>query len=411
MTPNESPKYGVRDAFRKFFPAFLKSNPDIPAEKKKAGACISECKTGKLGYNVSVCEECGQVIIRPVSCNNRSCPCCQSHLVKKWEEERNLELIKGCAYFHVVFTVPHELIPLFLTNLVLLLNLLFKCVHETLLTLCADKRHLGAKPGIVSVLHTWGQKLNFHPHIHVCISGGGITPDGRFVEARHRGFFLPEAAIASMFRGKFLCRLKELYEEGKLNLALSKRLQDAGEWQKFIDSLFAKRWMPFVKETFNGNGNAIRYLARYSYRTAIANSRIVSVGGDDVTFRYKDYADGGKEKTLTLKGVEFVKRFLMHVLPQGFHRVRFAGYLANASKTKNLKLIHRLRNTSYQGNPFRKMRTKELLKTLYGRDACTCPSCRGQMIMCRFPGGPPPDPSSPLFAAFLVSHCCTLITN
>ena len=351
------------------------------------------CKTGSLGYNVSYCEDCGYPLVHAVSCNNRSCPCCQTPLERKWESERNTELVEGIAYFHVVFTVPHELNDLIRGNPKELLSLLFDCVRDTLLTLCADPKFLGAKPGIISVLHTWGQKLNYHPHVHVCISGGGLTPSGRFAETKHKGFFLPEAAIASLFRGKYLCGLKDLYQNNRLNLADHADLVDPDNWKNFIDLLFQKRWLPFVKETFNGRGNAIRYLARYSFRTAIANSRIIEVTDTHVTFRYKDYADGNREKLLTVDGCVFIGLFLQHVLPKGFNRVRFSGYLTNCRKSKNLKLIHRLRGTVYHGNPFRKMNVAELFQVIYGKDICSCPNCNGPMI--RLPRGIPADKLPP----------------
>lgn len=338
------------------------------------------CKTGGPGYNASYCEDCGFPMIHAVSCNNRSCPCCQTPLEKKWEMERNTEMIAGISYYHVVFTIPHELNPLIKPNLKQLLNLQFTCVQETLPTLCADPKFPGAKPGTISVLHTWGQKLSFHPHLHVCISGGGITPAGQFVETRHKGFFLPTAVIASLFRGKYLCALKNLYAKGRLDLSHTVERKDPTVFQAFADHLFQKPWIPFVKETFNGKGNAIRYLARYSYRTAIANSRITGISGTSVTFRYKDYADGGKEKHLTVKGCDFIGMFLQHILPKGFNRVQFSGYLTNCRKTKNLKLIHRLRNTVYSGNSYRGMKVAELIPALYGKDICTCPECSGRMI-------------------------------
>lgn len=372
--------YPIRDAFRGFYNSFLEAHPGLDAEKRKAAECIMKCKTGELGYNISICEKCGNQVIHAVSCNNRSCPNCQAALERKWEAERNTELIKGIAYYHVVFTVPHELNVLILYNMVPLLNLMFKCVQDTLILLCADRKYMGAKPGIISVLHTWGQTLSFHPHIHVCISGGGITPAGQFVETKHRGFFIPEAVIADMFRGKYLCALKMLYDSGKLDLSHSEHLKQPREWKSFIDRLFRIRWLPFVKETFNGKGNAVRYLARYSFRTAIANSRIVSVDDDNVVFCYKDYADGCKEKTMTLKGQDFIGRFLTHILPPGFHRMRLSGYLANCKKTTNLKLIHRLRNSVYEGNPYRSMKTAELLLVLFNRDICTCTECSGKLI-------------------------------
>lgn len=346
-----------------------------------------KCKTGELGYNISICGDCGKTFVHAVSCNNRSCPCCQSPLEKKWVQERNTELVDGIAYYHVIFTMPHELNRLIMANMALLLGLLFTCVRETLLTLCADPKFMGATPGILSVLHTWGQKLNFHPHLHVCLSGGGITPAGEFVETRHKSFLIPEPVMASMFRRKYLCALKNLYQEGKLNLSMTPGLKDPDSWKEFIDLLFSKKWLPFVKETFNGKGNAITYLARYAYRTAIANSRIISVTETSVTFRYKDYTDGGCEKTLTVDGEEFIGMFLQHILPSGFSRVRYAGYLTNCTKTKNLKLIHKLRNTVYTGNPYRKMKIADLMLRLYGKDICVCPECSGRLI--RLPRGMP----------------------
>ena len=387
MTSNDEKEYLLRRAFQVHAPAYLESHPDISPEKRKVAASITRCKTGDLGYNVSYCEDCGNLSIHAVSCNNRSCPCCQAQLEKKWEAERNTELVEGIAYYHVVFTVPHKLNRLFLYNMTTMLNLFFKCVQDTLLTLCADKKFMGATPGIISVLHTWGQKLNFHPHVHVCISGGGITPAGQFVETRHKGFFLPEAVVAAMFRGKFLCGLKKLYDGQKLDLSHTECLTDRVRWQEFVNALFSKRWLPFVKETFNGKGNAVKYLARYSYRTAIANSRIVSVDDESVSFRYKDYVDGDREKIMQVKGTDFIGLFLCHVLPARFHRVRFSGYLTNCVKTKNLKLIHRLRNTVYYGNPYRSMDTAGLMLALFNRDICSCSVCSGTMV--RLPRGIP----------------------
>ena len=384
---NEPSDLLIRDAFKRFGKEYLSMHQALPIEREKAVFCITNCKTGSLGYNVSECENCGKIMIHANSCNNRVCPCCQAALTKKWELERNTELIEGIAYYHVIFTVPHELNPVFQDNETVLLNLLFQSVRDTVLTLCSDRHHLGAVPGIIAVLHTWGQKLNYHPHLHLCISGGGLTPEGKFIESKHKGFFLPEAAAASMFRGKFLCSLKKLYQSGSLRFFSQKELSDSENWKSFIDRLFSKRWLPFIKETFNGRGNAVRYLARYSYRSAISNSRIVSVDEDTVTFRYKDYADENHQKTLTVKGTDFIDLFLQHVLPSGFHRVRFYGYLSNAGKTKKLKLIHRLRNSIYAGDPYRSMKTAELLMALYGKDICHCPVCSGVLIS--YPRGMP----------------------
>lgn len=380
MTSTDLNKYPIRELFQRFYPQYLEDHPGLSPEKRRAAQCIMACKTGDLGYDVSVCEDCGVKLIHNVSCNNRFCPSCQASKAKQWELERNTELIEGIAYYHVVFTVPHELNSLISSNMKETLNLMFHCVHETLITLCSDKRFMGAKPGIVSVLHTWGQQLLFHPHIHVCLSGGGITPWKSFAVTRKKGFLMPEAVLASGFRGRFLSGLKKLYNDGRLDLSVDGSLNDPETWKSFIDRLFQKRWLPFVKETFNGNGNAIRYLARYSYRTAIANSRIVSITDTDVTFRYKDYADDSKEKSMTISGTEFVRRYLQHVLPKGFQRIRFAGYLTNSQKTRNLKLIHALRLSDYTGNPYRSMKTAELMLILYDRDICKCPHCNGKIL-------------------------------
>ncbi len=396
-------EYPIREAFRRFYPAFLAGHPGLSAEKRKVAESVSKCKTGELGYNASICEDCGRPVIHAVSCNNRSCPCCQAALTKKWELERNTELIEGIAYYHVVFTVPHELNPLIRANPDSLLSLLFTCAQKALICLCADHKHLGAKPGIVSVLHTWGQKLSFHPHIHTCISGGGITPAGKFVETSHKGFFLPVKAVASGFRGRYLTELKKLYKKGLLNLSGSSGLQDPDKWNAFINSLFEKPWLPFVKETFNGKGNAIRYLSRYSYRTAIANSRLISVDDETVTFRYKDYADNNRQKIMTVKGNDFIGMILQHVLPSGFHSVRFSGYLNNSQKSRCLKLIHSLRNTIYSGNPYRTMKTAELIMSLYGKDICSCSECSGKLIP--YPRGMPASVLPSLFTDTPFAMC------
>lgn len=198
-----SDRYPIRTIFRKFYPEYLESTSYVSHEAQRAAECIMKCKTGELGYTVDVCEECGYPKIYAVSCNNKACPCCQAPLAKKWELERNTELIENISYYHVVFTVPHELNLLIQANEKLLLDLLFRCVTETLLNLCADKKYMGAKPGIISVLHTWGSNLSFHPHIHTCISGGGITVDNRFVETSHRGFFIPDRVIVKSCRGRY----------------------------------------------------------------------------------------------------------------------------------------------------------------------------------------------------------------
>lgn len=380
MTLTDDSSYPIRDAFQKFLPEYLGSHSLTPQQWKTAN-CIANCKTGGLGYNVSYCEECGHIEIHASSCNNRHCPCCQAPIEQKWIMERNSELIEGIAYYHAIFTVPYELNSLIYENQELLYGLMFRCATDTLLTLCRDKKYLGTTPGIVSVLHTQGQRLNFHPHIHTMLSGGGLTPSGQFVEAAHKGYLLPKEAMGRLYRGKFLAALKKYHDQKKLQFRGGcLDLRNRYEWQEFIDRLYQKDWIPHIKETFNGFGNAVTYLARYVFRSAISNSRIDSVDGSGVTFHYKDYADGGKTKSMHMGGTEFIDAFLMHVLPKGFCRVRFSGYLCNCQKTKKLKLIHKLRNTIYNGNPVKGKTVAELMLLLYGRDICTCPVCHGKKI-------------------------------
>lgn len=371
--------YKIRTVFKKFFRNYAAKHT-LSSEQEKAGFCISNCKTGNLGYNVSYCKECGHVEIHASSCNNRNCPCCQLPLEKKWIASRQSELIEGIAYYHVVFTVPHELNDLIFMNQKLLYNLLFKAASDSLITLCADKKYMGALPGIVSVLHTWGQQLNYHPHLHVMLSGGGITPHN-FAVTRHKGFIIPEAVLATVFRGKYLAQLKQYYQTGKLLCTgPCASLNHPDDWKAFINSLYRKKWLPFLKETFNGNGNAVEYLARYAFRTAISNNRITEVTEDHVSFRYKDYADNNEQKTKTVTGEEFIDLFMQHILPKGFHRVRFSGYLSNWCRTKNLVHIHRLRGTVYEGNPVKGVKNCELMKMLFHVDLCQCPCCKSHNV-------------------------------
>lgn len=320
--------YPIQDVFQTFYPEYAASHSVSP-EQSKAARCICECKTGSLGYNISFCETCGHVEVHACSCNNRNCPCCQSPQEQKWIMARNSELIEKCAYYHSIFTVPYELNDLMFENQKLLYNLMFSCASDTLLTLCRDRKYMGATPGIILVLHSWGQQLNFHPHLHCCLSGGGLTQSGQFTESCHKGFLLPVKTVGTMFRGKFMEKLKSYYDKKLLKFTGNcSKLRNWYNWKDFINSLYSKDWIPFIKETFNGNGNAITYLARYAYRTAISNSRIDSVTEDSVSFHYKDYADKNTSKVKTVSGAEFITLFLHHILPKGFSRVRFSGFLS-----------------------------------------------------------------------------------
>ena len=379
--------YPIRDIFQKFYSSYLDLHSVSDVQHRTAN-CIVNCKTGGFGYNVSYCEECNHLEIHACACNNRSCPNCQAPLEKKWVMARNSELIEGVAYYHLIFTVPHELNDLMFQNQRLLYDLLFKCASDTILTLCKDPAYMGATPGIISVLHSWGQRLNLHPHLHTMVSGGGLDRTGKFVETKHKGFIIPVEAIGKMFRGKYMAALKRLHDTDKLSYRNGcEHLRNRYSWKEFIDRMYDKQWLPFVKETFNGKGNALEYLARYAYRTAISNSRISDIDDKNVSFRYTDYADGNQKKMQTVSGTEFIRLFLQHVLPKGFNRIRFSGFLTNSQKTKKLKLIHRLRNSLYKGNPVKELNTADLMMLLFQRDICHCSKCSGTLI--RLPRGVP----------------------
>lgn len=347
-----------------------------PSEvQHKTALSIMNCKSGKLGCNLSVCKDCGHLEVHNNSCRNRNCPCCQAMLKELWIDARKAEVIDS-PYFHVVFTLPAELNPLIYCNQSLLYSLMHKCTSETLLELSADPKYLGATPGIIQVLHTWGQELNFHPHIHCIITGAGLTKTKQLRKSRSK-FFIPVKVLGKMFRGKFLDQLRLLYEKHKLHFPIRcPKLKNSYEWNEFTKSLYDKTWIPYIKETFNGFGNAIDYLGRYTHRIAISNSRIKSVTDTHVTFTTKDYKTG-EHKEVTLPHVEFLRCFLMHVLPSGFQKIRYYGFLNNCHKKINLKLIAKLTGKALFQSKFTSMSHDELLKTLWNINVNLCPECGG----------------------------------
>jgi hypothetical protein len=342
---------------------------------------IMACKSGKLGLNSSVCDVCEFKDIHYNSCRNRHCPCCQAIRSEIWVDSRKAEVIDA-PYFHLVFTIPNELNPLIYANQELLYALLHSCAAETVLSLSAEKKFLGAVPGIVQVLHTWGQKLNYHPHIHMIIAGGGLTKTGQFIRARAK-FFIPVKVLGKVFRGKFLEKLNLYYHQGKLIIPGSlKKLKNSYEFKEFIDSLYGKTFIPYIKETFNGFGNAIDYLGRYTHRIAISNARIVDVTDKNVSFKARDYR-AGLTTTVTFTHAHFIRCFLMHVLPRGFQKIRYYGFLNNRFKSLNLKIISRLTGKELFKATFKDLSIPELLSTLYGLDISKCPACNeGKLNNC-----------------------------
>ena len=378
------PAYPIRDIFQKWYPLYRKDHT-VTADQEGAAQCIMGCKTGVFGYSVSICPECGNKLFHNASCGNRSCPCCQGTKPEEWVGARSSELIEGIPYFHVIATVPHELNPLFLSNPAEMYGLLMKSISSALIEVSLREGNLGAVPGFVSVLHTWSQNLELHPHVHLLVSGGGLADPVTFRKTESGGFFCPVKRLGGAFREHFLSGLKVSRKNGRLSYTgSSSELRNHFEWEELLTILYHKEWNVFIKETFNGNGNAVEYLSRYSYRTAISNSRILSVSDDGVVIRYKDYRDKGKNKELRLSGEEFIRRFLMHVLPKGFCRIRYGGYLSNSRKKRCLAQIRRLTGTPARGNPYAGLSVRERIMKIFHRDICECPECNGTMHMYMF---------------------------
>lgn len=367
-------RYPIREVFSDSMEWYLQEHT-LSAEQLSAANAISHCKTGVLGYNISVCDECGHTETHSCSCRNRSCPNCQSVLKEVWIDRRRSEVLDA-RYFHVVFTVPHILNELFLANKRLLYDLLFSAASQTLLTLSKDRRYLGAEPGIIMVLHTWGQTLAYHPHVHCIVSGAGLTCDHRLVTSG-KSFFIPIKAAMKMFRGKFMAALKSYHSSGKLVIPEScGDLTVPDGWLAFVDRLYSTDWCPYIKETFNGNGNAISYLGRYTHRVAISNGRITDMTDDTVTFWYKDYKDHNARKEMTLSHEEFIRRFLMHVLPKRFQKIRYFGFLSNGSKARKLRILFDLQGHRTFDAMFSADTPKDvILSEVLGIDVHVCPCC------------------------------------
>jgi len=305
-------------------------------QQLKAFRAIQRCRTAALGGHRDACPSCGYQAISYNSCRNRHCPKCQAQARERWLAARERELL-NTSYFHVVFTIPHELNVLALENPRLFYDLLFTATAQTLLQIASDPKHLGAEIGVIAILHTWGQNLLLHPHIHCVIPAGGLSPDHhQWVRPRYP-FFLPVRVLSRVFRGKFLAGLKRLHRSKKLQCAgPSALLADPRQFAKLLRSLHRHDWVVYAKPAFGGPMQVLRYLGRYTHRVAISNHRLLACDQERVTFRWKDYAHGGKQGEMTLTATEFLRRFFLHVLPKGFVRIRHFGFLANRFRASRL---------------------------------------------------------------------------
>jgi hypothetical protein len=297
---------------------------------------IAACRTAARGGHVERCDQCGHQRVSYNSCRNRHCPKCQESARADWTAQREQEVLP-VEYFHVVFTIPHELSGIALQNRRLVYDLLFRASAETLCSIARDPNHLGAEIGVLSVLHTWGQTLQHHPHVHCLVPGGGLSPDGTRWIACRQGFFLPVRVLSSLFRGKFLHHLRSAFESGELNLhGQLAELRDHSVFRSLLAVVFGKKWRVYAKPPFGRPELVLRYLARYTHRVAISNARLIELHDGRVTFSWKDYRKQGRSRLMTLSAVQFLRRFLLHLLPKGFMRVRTYGLLANRHRAAKL---------------------------------------------------------------------------
>lgn len=343
----------VQDIFAAHFEDYAAGRKLSP-EQWKAARSLILCRTAALGAHVNVCDHCGYQKISYNSCRNRHCPKCQSFTKEQWLGRQREDLL-DIHYFHVVFTVPAQLNPAFLHDQRAMYDLLFRAASETVLELCADKKYLGAKPGITAVLHTWGQNLQFHPHIHMLVTGGGLTPDGKWRDSKKK-FFLPVRVLSAKFRGKFLALFKQKFPDVTEDL---------------LDACRSKKWVVYCKPPFGSAEKVVSYLGRYTHRVAISNNRILSLKDGKVTFFWRDYAHGNQKKIMTLDALEFIRRFLMHILPSGFRKIRHYGLTAARGKKRRISLCRRLTHSK----PPKKFAAADRLREIFGPDFDLCPCC------------------------------------
>jgi len=378
----------VGDILRAHGAAYRARHPLTP-QQARVMRRLAQCRTAALGGHVDSCAACGFTRLSYNSCRDRHCPKCQASKRAAWLEAR-LERLLPVGYFHVVFTLPALLSPLLLHNQRLLYDLLFRTASATLLTLAADPQRLGAQVGITAILHTWGQNLLFHPHLHCVVTGGGLAPDGQRWVAGRRRYFLPVKVLAKLFRSKFLAGLKAAYQAGQLTLTGSVApLGDPQAFQQLLQQLYGHNWIVYAKRPFGGAQQVFRYLGRYSHRVAIANSRLVSMDHDRVSFRWKDYADGQHTKVMTITAEEFIRRLLLHVLPKGFVRIRHFGLLASVNVTSKLQRCRVLLGQEAQPAPPPQQSWFDRVLAWTGQDPRRCPQCQGFLERRSLPQSPP----------------------
>jgi len=368
------PVLEVADIFRGHGPAWRQANAGhLSLDQLKVMSAIESCRTAALGGHVARCEDCAYTTIAYNSCRNRHCPKCQGAAAKRWLAERAAELLP-VPYFHVVFTLPAPIADIAYQNKTVIYDLLFKVSAETMLTIAADPKHLGARIGITTVLHTWGSALTHHPHVHMIVPGGGIALDGKRWVSCRPGFFLPVRVLSRLFRRLFLERLIAAHKQLQF-FGNHTPLADAQAFATYLAPLRRAEWVVYSKRPFGGPEAVLAYLSRYTHRVAIANSRLIAFDQEGVTFRWKDYRIQGRDryKLMTLATDEFIRRFLIHVLPRGFHRIRHYGLLAKAACADNITRARELLAVP--------KRQAEPADATDDNDPHPCPHCGGRMII------------------------------
>ncbi len=373
----------VADIFRRYGEAYRAQHTSLSTAQCRVMTAIELCRTAALGGHVEACDQCGHRRIAFNSCRDRHCPRCQSLARAQWLEDRRAELL-DTQYFHVVFTLPEAIAAIAYQNKALVYGLLFRATAETLRTIAADPKHLGAEIGFFAVLHTWGQNLLHHPHLHCVVPGGGFSPDGMRWIACKPGFFLPVRVLSRLFRRLFLEFLEKAFDAGKLQFFSDLRaLIDRNAFRRYLAPLRKTDWVVYAKPPFAGSQQVLDYVGRYTHRVAISNNRLIDIEDGAVRFRWKDYRHGDRQKVMTVSADEFIRRFLLHVLPEGFHRIRYYGFLGNRYREQKLALCRDLLGMAVpepsQGRASKDYRDR--YEELTGCSLRRCPVCRqGQMI-------------------------------
>ncbi len=377
----------VADVFREHGTDFLQRyGSSLSLEQRRAFDAIMSCRTKVLGGHLEQCDDCGHQRNAYNSCRNRHCPKCQGTEQARWMEARAAESLP-IPYFHATFTLPKEIGPIALQNRRVVYGILFRAAAETLKELAADRKHLGAEIGILAVLHTWGQKLYAHPHVHCIVTGGGLAADGsRWVPCKRtcegKDFFVPGKVLGRVFLGKFLDYLKRAYQRGELRFyGQLASLANPAAFEQRLNRSVRKGWVVDVRSA-GSSENVLKYLAGYIQRVAISNRRLLAMQNGKVRFRYKDYADGGKQKSMELEATEFIRRFLLHIVPQGFMRIRHYGLLANCHRREKLKQCRQLLSVSARDENDHEQKRVEPTPAEKENSRCQCPVCgRGTMLI------------------------------